>query len=162
MKYRMITTTKDTHLSSINRKISRLVANNDILRVFLVDTLGNAMEAIDDPDIKGKSPKGYIENLMTNKLGDFSKRIILTYKENETVIGILIALPLKDPHMNTYNIYTVGVNKPYRNKGIGTQLILSLKEILRGQGVDFVSLDVNETNQNAIRLYKRMGFSLLT
>jgi len=160
MKHKMISSTVYDHLSSEKRHITRQTDNEEMLRIYLYDVLVNAMEDIDDPDMKGRSPERYIENLMTNRLGDFSKRIILTCFKEESVVGILIALPNKDIQLESYNIYTLGVNKDFRGNGIGTELILKVKDILRNQGVEWVSLDVHEENKKAIRLYKRMGFSV--
>lgn len=36
------------------------------------------MEGIDDPDIAGKSPMGFIKNFMLKRLDDFQKSVIYT------------------------------------------------------------------------------------
>jgi mycothiol synthase len=56
-------------------------------------------------------------------------------------------------------IDSIGVLKPYRNKDIGTSLILKGMEHLRKRGMTIVELGVDDSNPtSAIRLYEKVGF----
>ncbi len=48
------------------------------------------------------------------------------------------------------------VNKKYRNMGIATKLI---NEISNDFNIDNITLEVNESNSVAIRLYEKLGFN---
>ena len=54
------------------------------------------------------------------------------------------------------------VNKQYRNKGYGKQLLLwSMRQIRKKSG-EPITLHVAEWNQNALRLYKNVGFEVVS
>jgi ribosomal protein S18 acetylase RimI-like enzyme len=55
-------------------------------------------------------------------------------------------------------IQNLGVAKEHRRGGLGMNLLLRALAGFREAGVDCVSLDVTAQNQNAIRLYRRVGF----
>lgn len=159
MKPKMISKTNQTKtLHSSKYEIRVLDESVEVLKITLFDVLINAMEDINDPDTRGKSPERYIENLTKNKLGDFDKRIILLCLEKAEIVGILIALPNINIQEDGYNIFTLGVYKAFRSKGIGSLLVSNLKEILENNGISKVTLDVHDENKRAISLYKRLGF----
>jgi mycothiol synthase len=58
-------------------------------------------------------------------------------------------------------IDSIGVLKPYRNKDIGTSLMLNGMEHLRKRGMTDVELGVDDTNPtSAIKLYEKVGFKI--
>ena len=48
--------------------------------------------------------------------------------------------------------------KPYQQQGYGKQLLQFVMDFFRQQDVHIVSLEVRETNHNAIHLYESFGF----
>lgn len=56
------------------------------------------------------------------------------------------------------SIEILAVTEDQRRKGIGTSLVNSLLDVLRGKGVDYVSLAVPAEETSAKRLYDKMGF----
>lgn len=59
-------------------------------------------------------------------------------------------------------LWSVGVLKEYRNRGIAKRLMLEGMEWLKGQGMEEVELGVdNENVTQALRLYERLGFNLV-
>lgn len=54
------------------------------------------------------------------------------------------------------------VAKEYRNRGIGTALIRAVELIAEGRGLGHVNLEVGIGNQGAIRLYKRLGYEVVS
>ncbi|WP_346867779.1 MULTISPECIES: hypothetical protein [unclassified Clostridium] len=72
-------------------KISELVLEGEELKSKLNTYLSMFIEGTLDPDLSGKKPDKFIENLRNNILGDFSKRYIITAQCKDEVIGILIA-----------------------------------------------------------------------
>lgn len=49
--------------------------------------LSHVMEGILDPDIAGRRPDGFLNNLQSGRLGDFSRRYIITAHDSNRVIG---------------------------------------------------------------------------
>jgi ribosomal protein S18 acetylase RimI-like enzyme len=58
-------------------------------------------------------------------------------------------------------IQNLGIAPPHRDGGLGTALLLKALEGFRGAGVTRVFLEVTAQNVGAIRLYRRLGFTLV-
>lgn len=56
------------------------------------------------------------------------------------------------------NIQNIGVVPYHRGRGIGTALILASLLGLHYQGIRRVGLEVTAENENAVRLYRQLGF----
>ncbi len=65
-----------------------------------------------------------------------------------------------DKSNQSAKILTFGVLKEYQKKGIGGQLLHKVLEELMLIGIKTVSLVVQETNEAAVRLYGKNGFSI--
>lgn len=59
---------------------------------------------------------------------------------------------------NEGDITNITVNKHFRNKGIGTMLIKKVLEKSLEYEIRDVLLEVRESNNNAIKLYEKIGF----
>ncbi|NJE00920.1 N-acetyltransferase [Thermococcus sp. JdF3] len=59
-----------------------------------------------------------------------------------------------------YYISNVAVYPEFRGKGIGKALMLKAEELAEQSGARRVALDVEKDNENAIRIYKRLGYSV--
>ena len=59
------------------------------------------------------------------------------------------------------HIMSVAVHPSYRNRGFGTSLIKKLEEIMSGNGIKRVFLEVSTNNGKAVRLYQRLGYRFL-
>ena len=55
-------------------------------------------------------------------------------------------------------IILIGVDKDYRNKGIGSKLLKRLLLIFSLKGVNEVELEVRVSNSDAIKFYEKRGF----
>jgi ribosomal protein S18 acetylase RimI-like enzyme len=58
------------------------------------------------------------------------------------------------------SILAFGVVKEYQNKKVGTKILQKTLEELTIMGIETVNLIVQQTNENAIRLYKKFGFEV--
>lgn len=58
------------------------------------------------------------------------------------------------------DILALGVVKEYQNKKIGSSLLKKVLEELMSMGVNDVFLIVQQTNENAIKLYNKFGFEV--
>ncbi len=58
-------------------------------------------------------------------------------------------------------IYGFRVRAGYRNRGVGTQLLLAAEDDLKQRGFRWVSLNVGQDNPAARRLYERNGYYVI-
>ncbi len=64
---------------------------------------------------------------------------------------------LADGHLRAY-IYCVRVRTPYRNLGIGKQIMETAEDDLIQRGFSYATLNVGKDNPNARRFYERLGY----
>ena len=76
-------------------------------------------------------------------------------EQNETIVGFAGILTIVD-EANIMNIVT---KKDKRNLGIGTLLLQNLIQISKEQNLNSVTLEVNEHNIPAIKLYEKFNFT---
>ncbi len=76
---------------------------------------------------------------------------IYGYKINDEIVAFLIFYIMYDK----CEIIDIFVKEKYRNKGIAQRLI---SEILNDFDVINITLEVSEKNNNAIKLYEKLGF----
>jgi ribosomal protein S18 acetylase RimI-like enzyme len=58
-------------------------------------------------------------------------------------------------------IYSVRVRTPYRNFGIGSQIMQRAETNLIEQGFLYATLNVSKDNLKALRLYERLGYTVI-
>lgn len=90
----------------------------------------------------------------TYKTNDPYEKVII-YSKDE-IIGILSYSIIYERGEINYIVTIPG----YRNQGIGTMLLEKALEIMEKAGCDTISLEVEESNQSAIQLYKNQGFEI--
>ena len=78
--------------------------------------------------------------------------------DDDKVIGWCDIEPLPRATRKHTGTLGIGILPVYRNKGIGTKLIMATLERARGAGIEKVELEVLHTNVNAIGLYRKIGF----
>ena len=61
-------------------------------------------------------------------------------------------------HKNRANIQNIGVSPFHRGRGVGTALILAALTGFQYSAVSRVGLEVTAENEDAVRLYRRLGF----
>ncbi len=83
----------------------------------------------------------------------------IVVEEDGTIIAFLIMEVHRNPR--TATIVTVDVRENSRRKGYGTQLLMRAEEILGDYGIEVYDLQVDVSNTNAIRFYKKHGFSVI-
>lgn len=57
-----------------------------------------------------------------------------------------------------FSLVGIGVERNHRGKGVGKLLIITLTEIVREQGFKSIRLSVHNQNEEAISLYRRIGW----
>ncbi len=58
-------------------------------------------------------------------------------------------------------VYSVRVQAPYRNRGVGAQIMTTVEDDLRQRGFSQVTLTVGKHNLAARRLYERLGYAVI-
>ena len=76
---------------------------------------------------------------------------VYNYMDNEIVAGYL-EIRLVDGVIDIMNLF---VSEEYRKQGIGTSL---MNEMINKEDYNRIMLEVNENNNEAIKLYTKLGF----
>ena len=98
-------------------------------------------------------PLPYSENLFLMEL-DLNSAYLLVAKQADEVKGYLDFW-----HVDTeLHVINIAVSPKTRGQGIGSRLMSYLVDYARQKQADRIYLDVRESNQSAINLYKRFGF----
>lgn len=95
------------------------------------------------------------ENSLVEILKDPSISVYFLEKE-DMILGSLTVQKRED--MSIAYMYDIVIFKDKRKKGFGSYMIKSSLEILRREGIKAVSLLVTDDNDNALKLYKKIGF----
>ncbi len=93
------------------------------------------------------------------------KRLMLVAENDSFVVGqvfIQFNAHRADIHQGFFSAYlhAFRVRPAFRNRGIGTRLILEAESILRDAGYERVVIAAAEENCSARRLYERLGYSI--
>ncbi|MDP3965875.1 MAG: GNAT family N-acetyltransferase [bacterium] len=74
------------------------------------------------------------------------------------VVGYITAISGKFLKVRGTSYVVMGVLASYRGRGIGTELLKRAEELARGHGMHRMELEVFEKNEDAVRLYEKLGF----
>lgn len=113
----------------------RKIKRNDIIKINLI----------------GKQLYNNFENIYPLEEYINNEKYMIIVNEDETVNAFLIAFN----NVDEIELLCVVVDKNYRNKGIGTQLMNYFINNVNKS----ILLEVSNNNSNAIKLYKNCGFS---
>jgi ribosomal protein S18 acetylase RimI-like enzyme len=81
--------------------------------------------------------------------------------ERTEKVGVIWYKPSDDaPDCRTAYIYDLIVFDTFRRQGYGRQAMRKLEELARQAGFDTMSLNVFGHNQNAIDLYRKLGYTV--
>jgi len=115
-------------------------------------------------------PQEYIEEWVKIVLGicNHDPLLVKVALIDEKVVGYCISVKrlhsydgvVMDVTWKSAYIWDLFVLKKYRNMGIGTALINDAVAYLKSLGVDKVGLLVNYWNENAKKLFEKLGFKL--
>lgn len=82
--------------------------------------------------------------------------IVVRTEKGGTIVGY--AILLKRKNSRKMRIYSLGVATSTRNTGIGRKLIAALESIAAKANCTMLTLEVSDSNIDAIRLYTKYGF----
>jgi ribosomal protein S18 acetylase RimI-like enzyme len=91
-----------------------------------------------------------------NYLDQVDKEVSITASKLDWVIGFgSISMSNNNGHL-----FNVIIDKAYRNKGIGTELVSKLEKIGQTNKLNTFSVNIYTKNEPAINLYKKSGYKI--
>lgn len=115
-------------------------------------------------------PQEYLEEWIKTVLGIYRQdpNLVKVAFINKTIVGYCISVKklhnyegvVMDVTWKSAYIWDLFVLKEYRHKGIGTALLNDAIAYLKSIGADKVGLLVNYWNENAKKLFEKLGFKL--
>lgn len=135
------------------------------------DLLVQLQQYLADMDIEGYNivGEGYRDKYFEKTLEEVEKcnGKIFLYKDNEKIVGLIIGVINNDATIRydfkapkRGRITELVVDKEYRGKGIGKELLLKMKEHLKSNGCEKIMIAVFGYNESAIKFYKENGFHI--
>lgn len=124
-------------------------------------------EAIFIPEGVDAPPRSIIDDeslqIYIRDFGKYPDDRCLVAESEGRIVGAIWSRIMNDyGHIddNTPSI-AISLYKEYRNKGIGSQLLQQMLDLLRKDGYKSVSLSVQKANY-ALRMYQKAGFQILS
>ena len=141
-------------------KIRKIEKNEyELLNIFLYEAIfiPKGMEKPPEDIIKNKELQVYIEDFGTNKDDNC---LVAEYKNK--IIGACWTRIMNDyGHIdNETPSFAISLYEEYRGKGIGTDLMLKMLELLKQKGYKKASLAVQKEHY-AVKMYKKVGFEII-
>ncbi len=87
------------------------------------------------------------------------QRVVLGVQHKDCVEGFLVASLLRLVETTECEVENMAVRAAHRRNGLGRRLVEALQVWCREQHADQVHLEVRASNQAALELYTKMGFS---
>ena len=107
--------------------------------------------------IKNKELQVYIQDFGTNK----DDNCLVAEYENKIVGACWTRIMNDYGHIdNETPSFAISLYEEYRGKGIGTDLMLKMLELLKQKGYKKASLAVQKENY-AVKMYKKVGFEII-
>jgi ribosomal protein S18 acetylase RimI-like enzyme len=86
---------------------------------------------------------------------DPSTSMVLARRDSEELGGIVLCSRV---NIDTGHVTQLCIDPSLRHKGLGRLLLTQCMQALAAQGLHYISLTVTEGNEEALPLYRRMGF----
>ena len=87
-----------------------------------------------------------------------AKDLFLVYEQDDCIIGYTVAIL---PNNDAAHLVSIAVHPNFRRRGIATRLIKELLKRLCEKGISYVYLEVDVMNEAAIKLYQKLGFTIV-
>ncbi len=97
--------------------------------------------------------EGYLDHFFDNH-----EDWICVEEINSSVVAYL-SIEVHREQENFIYLDDLSVSEKFRGCGIGTELIKTAERFAKEMGVSIITLHVEKSNQSALKLYKRLGYS---
>jgi ribosomal protein S18 acetylase RimI-like enzyme len=128
------------------------------------------MHKLCEQELGWEPPQEYLDEWVKTVLGisRHDPNLVKTALVNNKIVGYCISVKrlhnyegvVMDVTWKTAYIWDLYVIKEYRNMGVGTTLLENTMVYLKSIGVEKVGLLVNYWNENAKKLFEKIGFRL--
>lgn len=100
------------------------------------------------------------EEFLSMRIEDQASELILVAEYEGRIIGVLTLT--RESFRKNYHVAVLGIaiRNDFRHVGIGTALMNTSFEWARENGIEKICLEVFSTNNNAISLYRKLGFEV--
>ncbi len=95
-------------------------------------------------------------NMLVSEILNPDTHFLCLWKDDEMVGYISMWLVL-----DTANINNIAIDKPFQNSGYGSYLLIESIETLKAKNIKEVTLEVRQSNEAALKLYKSNGFEII-
>ncbi|MBO5310309.1 MAG: ribosomal protein S18-alanine N-acetyltransferase [Clostridia bacterium] len=79
-------------------------------------------------------------------------------KLDGTVVAFVFVMKTFGEKGEDFNVLNIATRKGYENMGIGTEIFAFLIKLSKSLDIGLLWLEVRESNENAIKFYKNLGF----
>lgn len=104
---------------------------------------------------KEDGARALLQSVLEGRHGQFLSRLSTVARVEGRIVGFMLATLLLDGSVLVLNI---AVDTGHRGKGIGSAMMRRLIEESAREGKKQIVLAVTSSNENAIRIYERLGF----
>jgi ribosomal-protein-alanine acetyltransferase len=87
--------------------------------------------------------------------------ISLVAKNNDEIVGFIIAVPYLEREAVVGHILTINVAVASRRQNVGTKLLNEMERIFKEKDMKVSQLEVREDNQAALGLYQKLGYKII-
>ena len=106
----------------------------------------------DEKNVEGYE-EGYLDHFFDNH-----EDWICVAEINGSIVAYL-SIEVHREQENFIYLDDLSVSEKFRGNGIGTELIKTAERFAKEMGVSIITLHVEKSNQSALKLYKRLGYS---
>lgn len=104
---------------------------------------------------QGLRPR-YTPARLRELMRDKARNVVVARKDR-----ILLGFGIMTYGRDSANLDLLAVKKPYRQRGVGRQILSWLEKVARTAGIANVFVQVRSNNAAAIRFYERLGFQVV-
>lgn len=96
-----------------------------------------------------------------------SRKVLKAIKNPRTIVLVakirseFVGFGIMDYYQKKANLNLLAVSKYFRNRGIGSELVIELEEIAKRNGIENIYVQVREKNVRAQEFYEKLGYGII-